>query len=484
MSAPHPAQTCEFTLGEIGKACDGTVRHADPGSRVRGVFTDSRSVLPGALFIALKGERFDGHLYAADSVRAGAAAVLVHTGFSTPSGETVARVEVADTTIALGSLARFHSARLRADALKTVVAIGGSAGKTTTKELTAAVLRSLHTDVHATEANHNNFVGVSSTLLRLDARHRAAVIECGTNHPGEVAALGAIVEPDVAVVLNVDVEHTEFLGTLDDIADEECALFLHAQRSIVANAADVRVASRAHRAGVPVTTFSSLDGPSANIKPAGMHTTARGTTYSFTLDPTIAALPTWKVETRLFGAVVAENIGAALACARASIEHPLAAEDLDRIAVALAAVTPAPRRFVLHEVGGRCVIDDSYNANPRSMRAGIRTAKEIASIRGVDLTLVLGDMRELGSASDHSHDEVLSEANAVGANRIVLVGPEMASASARTRVHPSPERVSSEADVDLGGARPEVVLVKASRGTRLDILVDRLVGASQASSFH
>ena len=258
MATPIPNNQCAFRLDEIATATGGEMFGA-PDLAVRGVTNDTRALTAGALFVALRGVDRDGHGYLADAARCGAAAALVERG-RRPAGRAglaaIAAVEVDDTLAALGDLARHHLRRTRAARPLACVAIGGAVGKTSTKELCAAVVRALFGETLATPGNLNNLIGVPMTIFTLGKRHRAAVLECGTNTRGEIVRLARIVEPDVAAVLNVDVEHSEGLGGLKEIADEEAALFSTARGAVVACAEERLVMARIPR-GAQVVTFGA-----------------------------------------------------------------------------------------------------------------------------------------------------------------------------------------------------------------------------------
>ena len=244
MATPIPINQCEFTLAEVVEATGGTLSHRDAATlagNIVGVSIDTRSLKAGALFVALHGAASDGHDYLAQAAALGARAAIVATGRRHPALDCV---EVDDTLDALGRLARRHLARTRAARALPLIAIGGAVGKTTTKELTAAAARALFGSTLSTPGNLNNLIGVPMTIFTLTGEHRAAVLECGTNTRGEIPKLAQIVEPDVAMVLNVDLEHSEGLGTLDDIADEEAALFSTARRYAVASADEPLVLAR------------------------------------------------------------------------------------------------------------------------------------------------------------------------------------------------------------------------------------------------
>ncbi len=212
MATAIPRNACAFTLAEVGAATGGRVI-GDQSAAVRGVSIDTRTVAAGELFVALRGAGSDGHRYLAEAAARGASAAIVERG---RRDAALKCVEVDDTLVALGRLAHWHTRRIRDARAVRCIAIGGAAGKTTTKEITAALARATMGPALSTPGNLNNLIGVPMTLFMLTAEHRAMVIECGTNTRGEIPQLSAIVEPDVALVLNVDIEHTEGLGTLEE----------------------------------------------------------------------------------------------------------------------------------------------------------------------------------------------------------------------------------------------------------------------------
>ncbi|MGH7918257.1 MAG: Mur ligase family protein, partial [Candidatus Binataceae bacterium] len=256
MATPIPHNRCGFTAAEIisatGASMTGSV------SKLTSVSIDSRTIDEGGLFVALRGVR-DGHDFIIAAAARGAGAALVEHGRGNGVLPCFATV---DTLTALGALARFHLKRERAARQLPLVTIGGAAGKTTTKELTAALVRALYGDILATPGNLNNLIGVPMTLLTLCPVHRAAVLECGTNRTGEIAQLAAMTEPDVALVLNVDIEHTEGLGSLEGVATEESAIFQHARAAVI-DTAEAMVAARVP-AGMRTVTFG--EAPHADVR--------------------------------------------------------------------------------------------------------------------------------------------------------------------------------------------------------------------------
>lgn len=228
MATPIPENRAGFELGEIADATGGALVDLPRAAAVAGVSTDSRAVARGGLFVALAGETHDGHRFV-PAARERGATVLVARG----AGIAGPRIEVDAPLAALGALARAFVERERRERPLPALAIGGAAGKTTTKTLAAAAVEALCGPTLVTRGNLNNRIGVPMTLFTLEPGHRAAVLECGTSEPGEIAALAAIVRPEVALVTNVDVEHSEKLGSLDEIADEEgrCSSAPRASRS-------------------------------------------------------------------------------------------------------------------------------------------------------------------------------------------------------------------------------------------------------------
>ena len=223
MATPIPINQCAFTIAEVVEATGGTLVRASSSSSItgtaRGVSIDTRSISAGAIFVAFAAPAQTVTTISRKPPRAARAAVVA-AGRHHPALDCI---EVGDTLDALGRLAHHHLERTRASCALPLIAVGGAVGKTTTKELTAAVVRAIFGSTLSTPGNLNNLIGVPMTIFTLTGNHRAAVLECGTNTRGEIPKLARIVVPDVAMVLNVDLEHSEGLGTLDEIADEEAA---------------------------------------------------------------------------------------------------------------------------------------------------------------------------------------------------------------------------------------------------------------------
>ena len=393
-------------------------------------------------------------------------------------------IEVEDTLDALGALAQHHLERIRAARALPTIAIGGAAGKTTTKELTAAAAQVLFGPTLATPGNLNNRIGVPMTIFTLTEGHHAAVLECGTNLRGEIAHLAGIVRPDVSMVLNVDIEHSEGLGSLDDIADEEAQLFSTARRFAVLSTEQPLVGAR-----VPGRLNTITFGTSANADVRIVSRTILGNGRSriaLKLNPLFVKpeeSPRLVTEIGLLGAAMATNCAAALAGTIAMRHEPLTGEQIREIGEVFAAFRPVARRLALSAVRDLLLIDDSYNAQPPSMRVAIATAAELAASSRARLALILGDMLELGPLASSAHDEAVRDALAVRPGLMAAVGPEMNAALERARsanrngdIEYIAAGDSEEAATLIAGKlKPgDVVLIKGSLGMAMDRVVESL----------
>lgn len=478
MATPIPENRARFTLGEIARATGGELHGGDAARETSAVSTDSRSVPPGGLFVALVGAAYDGHFFV-EGARTRGAVPLVARGRGV-SGE---RIEVDDTLIALGRLARHFFERETAGRAVPVLGVGGAAGKTTTKTLAGAATAALFGDTLVTAGNLNNRIGLPMTLLTLTAEHRAAVLEHGTSEPGEIAALAAISRPDVAVVTNVGIEHSERLGGLDSIADEEGGLLIAARRVAVGNADDSLLAARLAQARAAHLTFGRSGQADVRLVErrldeegaAHLRLALRGRALNGG-----GADRNFDVRTRLLGEAAAINLAAALAGALALLGRPASEGELANVAAALAAVEAVAGRLRPRDIAGWLVVDDSYNANPRSVAAALAAAREIAARRPGGLVLALGDMLELGDLAAEAHREMIAAADAAGARELLFVGEE-ASRAARElgeRLR-TPHRLfadSESAAREVAGLLEtgDVLLVKGSRGVRMERLIEVL----------
>jgi UDP-N-acetylmuramoyl-tripeptide--D-alanyl-D-alanine ligase len=464
-----------MTLAEVAQATGGTL-FGDGSRQIRGVSTDSRAIAPGGLFVALKGPTHDGHAYIPQACGRGAIAAVVARGTRT----LIDRVEVDDTLDALGRIASHQITRARLRRRIPTIAIGGAVGKTTTKELTAAASRALLGETLATAGNLNNLIGVPLTLLGLEEKHQAMVIECGTNSPGEIARLARIVNPDVAMVLNAEIEHTEGLGTQEGVADEEAALFTTASIANVTWAEEPLLIARLPHRNVRAVLFGASERAGVRLTRRSVSADGRDR-IRIEFRPGIAAPGApdhLDLELRLLGPGAALNAAAAIA-AMAALQA-LSTEHLAKLAAALGQVMPVAGRLVLKQAGNIRVLDDSYNANPSSVRVALQTARELADQGGARLVLALGDMLELGALSRQLHIEAIEHAIAARPAILVAVGPEMTQAAATV---PVPEGVQLLTASDSAAVAPAVrnllrdgdlLLVKGSRGIAMERIIEEI----------
>jgi len=448
-----------WQLSQVAAAVGGRLLGAD--CRIAGVSTDTRAVTAGQLFIALRGERFDAHDFLETAVTAGAAALLVADAARVPAGASAVLVD--DTRLALGRLA----AAWRRQFSLPVIAVTGSNGKTTTKEMIAAVLKVAFGEaVLATRGNFNNDIGLPLTLLGLDATHRAAVIEMGMNHPGEIGYLTRIGAPTVALVTNAQRAHLEGMGGLDEVAREKGTIFagLPADGVAVINADDAYAGFWREQVGAqPVRSFGidqSAD-VRANLRQHGLETLVTLTAAEGEVEFTLA-IP---------GRHNACNaLAAAAACLAAGL--PLSA-----VAEGLATFGGVKGRLQLRQGrNGAQILDDTYNANPDSVRAGIDV---LAATIGRKV-LVLGDMGEIGEASGQYHDEIGGYAKSQGIDRLFALGDASQQAVRNfgdgARHFCNVDKLIGAVDKELG---PDTtVLVKGSRFMKMERVADALAVAS------
>jgi UDP-N-acetylmuramoyl-tripeptide--D-alanyl-D-alanine ligase len=442
-------------LREVAGGADGPLPEVFPA-----VVTDSRSLPPGALFVALRGERHDGHDFVPQALAAGAGAVVVRSSFTTRPGAPVIRVE--DPGRALLQLG-LHARRRWGGPL---VAITGSVGKTTTKELLAHLLGG-PPEVLAAEKSFNNAVGVPLTLLRLEPAHRVAVLELGTNAPGEIRALAEACEPDVGVITGIAEAHLEGLGDLDGVLNEKADLVrrLRPAGTAVLNADDARLRGLAPGLGCRVLWFGSRAG--AAVRGTNARRVRGGISFQLEAGPRVR-LPMAGLHNRT-------NALAALAAGQAVGRAP------GSLAGRCADFAPPPLRMEERSVRGVHLIADLYNANPCSMQAAL---EELRTRRNGRRVLVAGDMKELGRGAPSYHREVGAAAATSGIDLICAVGPLARYTAEGARASGAPaERVLhfetvEEAARELPArvAPGDTVMIKGSRVLRLE----RLAAAFEA----
>ena len=455
-----------FTVQDIVRATQGALVAGDLGVPVTGVSIDSRTLGVGEAFFAIRGYRLDGHAFLADAASRGAACLVVQA-LHDDVPANVPLVLVEDTTRALGLLAAYHRARFSIP----VVAVTGSNGKTTTKELIAGVL-GVRWQVLKPSGSFNNQWGLPLTLLRLAAEHQALVLEIGSQHPGEIAALAELARPTVAAVTTIAHAHTEFLGSLDGVRAEKVALVraVGAEGRVVLNADDPRVAGMARDARAPVITYGRS--AAADVRSTG-EPVEDARSLTFTLESGGARAPV----TLAF--VGRHNVTNALAAAAVGVALGW---PLDEIARGLGEAWPVAGRCVWRDAGGVRILDDTYNANPVSVRAALETAaaRRAAAPSG-RLVVVLGDMLELGAIAEEAHQEMGRAVVAAGADEFVGVGRmsrlavETARAAGLVEARHATTFEDTVAHLLKRVASGDVVLVKGSRGMRMERVVDALV---------
>jgi UDP-N-acetylmuramoyl-tripeptide--D-alanyl-D-alanine ligase len=470
--ASLPVNGFALSLAEVAQATGGALT-GDPALRVRGVSTDSRADLKGALFVALSGERFDGHDFVEQARTQGAAALLVERDVVT----TLPTVRVASTLGALGALGALR----RRQWAGKLIAVAGSAGKTTTRAALSALLEAAEPNaVHYARGNFNNLIGVPLVLLSLSERERWAVAELGTNQPGEVAALTAMSAPDVAVLTLIGYEHTEGLGDLDGVEAEEGALFstLNGAAVAVGNVDDERVARQLAKA--PGERVGYGQRASADYRFSVLATSERGSELEVERRLAGRTLVT-RFRTQTLGDAGAYAACAALCAVETLLQRELTAATLNA-AFASAVASEAGRLCPVELTGGILLLDDTYNSNPESAVSSLRTARQLADARGAKLLLVLGEMRELGALSAELHARLGEAAAAQSPELLVGVAGDARLLVDAARARGTASELASDADAAaslllerLSG--PAVVLVKASRGVRAERVVERLVAA-------
>ena len=440
------------------------------GRTFSGVSSDSRSVKPGDLFVALRGERYDGHKFVDTAYEHGALAAIVDTQGAGSVTSAMPLLLVDDTTASLGELANTYRKKFAIP----VLAIAGSNGKTTTKEMITAVLSTTY-NVVSTEGNLNNHIGVPQTLFRMDKKHDIAVIEMGTNHPGELELLCSIALPTMGLITNIGREHLEFFGSVEGVEEEETTLFRRLPRkgsTAFINYDDDRLKRRAAR-GLRNVTFGMKHG--AKIR-------------GRIVDHAASNCAVLEISGGLLRKAIRVNLGipgdhhAHNALAAAAVGATFRVPP-SRIKAALEGFRPAGKRMEVVEVGGVTILNDTYNANPDSMLAALTTL--IASRRGGKCIAVLGDMRELGARGPDEHRAVGEEAKTLGVDYLLTYGElarQMHDAFGKDGAfHYDQKSALAEYLAELVSEN-DVVLVKASRGMRLEDVVTFLASRLESTA--
>lgn len=450
----------EFTRAELIELF-GAENTCNLPEKTIGVSTDTRTLLKDNIFIALKGENFDGHNVLGAAKEKGASVLLVEKKSAEKLSteiESYPHILVESTLAALGMLGKYHRNRLN---LK-IIAIAGAAGKTSTKDLTAHLLSQKFV-THKTEANYNNQIGVPLTLLQLTSKHEAAVIEIGTNEPGEIEILAGICNPSLGVITNIGKEHLEKLIDLDGVELEETALFRELSKNggkILINMDDERL--RKYADIYPDALQFGIDYP-ASIQAKVL--------FNEQLQPTLT-FPGLAIDAQMqtVGLAAAYN---AIAAAAVGISVGMTNEE---IGIGLESFT-APEahgygRMNLEVNDNYTIINDCYNANPESMLIALKTL-QLFPTTGKRI-VVLGDMRELGESAASEHKEIITKAVEM-ADVVIVLGDEMTAAAANIQyVHKATTKRDCAEIVRSILSDGDVILIKGSRGMRMEEVIAEL----------
>jgi len=457
-----------LTLSQIAQFAGASLSSGDGTAVINKVSTDSRTIKPGELFVALRGENFEGHDFVAASAKAGGTGALVDLQWVGNVPNNFALLRATDTLQAYQTLAANYRRSL---AIK-VLAITGSNGKTSTKDFAAAVL-ARRFRVTKTEGNFNNHVGLPRTILEATSEDEVAVWEIGMNHPGEIAALSKIAAADAAIVTNIGVAHIEFMGSREAIALEKGALAeaIEPQGTVVLNADDPFTEGIAARTRAKVVLAGTTGGA---VRAIEIRQSAEGSEFTI-----VEGAHRCRAQLPVAGLHMVQNALLAVAAGRAF------GLSIEECAAGLAAAPLTKARLQIKEINGVQFLDDSYNANPDSMKAALRTLVELDT-EGKRIA-VLGEMRELGAESERGHREVGETAATLGVNQLITIGDtaELIAEGARTAGldKVSSVRSTAEAAKLLGEiAEPgDLVLIKGSRAARTEEVIQQF--GSQNSAF-
>jgi UDP-N-acetylmuramoyl-tripeptide--D-alanyl-D-alanine ligase len=424
------------------------------------VSTDSRTIKPGDLFVALRGEHFDAHNFVEQVAKAGAAGALVSRDPPPGLPQTFAILRAADTLIAYQNLA----ANYRKTVPIKVLGITGSNGKTSTKDFAASIL-SRAFRVTKTEGNFNNHVGLPRTILEATQDHQFAVWELGMNHPGEIAALARIASPDAGIITNIGIAHIEFMGSREAIAQEKGALaeIIDPGGFVVLNADDEFSASIADRTRARVIFAGIEEGA---IRAIEVQQAARGCEFTI-----VEGAHRCRTQLPVPGLHMVQNAILAVAAGRAF------GVSLEECAAGLVSAPLAKARLQIREIHGVRFIDDSYNANPDSMKAALRTLMELDA-EGKRIA-VLGRMLELGAESERGHREVGEAAATLGIDHLISIGNDtiaLAAEQAGLENSAIAQDAGDAAEILNEIVGPgDLVLIKGSRSARTELVLDEFV---------
>lgn len=460
-------------LHEVVEALQGKPLGTLPELCVRNICTDSRAIEPESLFFAIRGDRFDGHAFVEAALASGAVAAVVDNGDKLPASliESGRIIGVNDTVAALGRLATWY----RRTTAAQVIAVLGSNGKTTTKDLIGRVLSSKFAG-HAANASFNNAIGVALTLLSAESADEFLVVEIGTNHPGEIATLARMVRPDYAVVTSIAEEHLEGFGDIEGVAAEEFSFLpLMTGRAVVA-ISEQAAEFLPKRAAKSVRLLTYGFGADVSLRAAEPVADDDGQTF--------AVNNRFPYRLKLLGRHNVCNALAAIAIGQCfRMEH-------DEIAAAIEAAEPPPMRLNRRALATMTLINDAYNANPGSMRAAIESLAHLEATGYGRRILILGDMRELGQAASRCHEAVGRDAGRSCAHTIVAVGAfarhvadgAVQSAGTRKRIYAYPTLEALEHKLPDLLKPGDQILLKASRGVGLERIVPVIEAIDRAAA--
>ncbi len=445
-----------FQIAELAKAA---VSSGDGNAPIEKISTDSRTIKRGELFVALRGENFDGHNFVESVAKTGAAGAIVDLNWTgkIPANFTLIRVE--DTLLAYQNLA----ANYRKSLPLKVLAITGSNGKTSTKDFAAAVL-ARRFRVTKTQGNFNNHVGLPRTMLEATSKDEIAVWEIGMNHPGEVAMLATLAAPDAAIITNIGVAHIEFMGSREAIATEKGALAeaVGTEGTVILNADDPFSKNMAVRTRAKVVFAGTTEG---TVRASEITQSATGTDFTI-----LEGAHRCRAQLPVPGLHMVQNALLAVAAGR------MFGLSLEDCAAGLAAAPLTKARLQIKEIRGVQFIDDSYNANPESMKAALHTLVELDA-DGKRIA-VLGEMRELGEESARGHREVGETAAELGVDQLIAIG-DMGTAIAEAAQQAGLEKTAAVGSIREAAemlteitAPGDLVLIKGSRAARTELVLE------------
>jgi len=459
------AEEEQMSAATVVEASGGVLLQGDPQTPFAGVSTDSRSIKPGELFFALRGEHFDGHRFLPEALQRGARGGVIEQEAEHTADTTIAIIKVRDTLQALGDLAHWWRKRHPIP----LVAVVGSNGKTTTKEMAAGILGRKYTVMKNT-GNLNNLIGLPLSLLQMSSEDRVAVLEMGMNRKGEILRLTHIAGPDLGILTNIGPVHLEGLGSIEGVMEAKGELLegMGARGKLVFNADDPRVVALSRGFQGDKLSFGVRN--PADWQATDIRTQDAGT-ISFQLKGPAGTTP---VSLNLMGRHQVYN---ALAAAAAASSLDIGIQDIKR---GLEAVQPPPMRMEWMTLGaGITVINDAYNANPHSMESALRALEEV---RGERKIAVLGDMWELGDHAQQAHQELGRTAHERGVDLLFLLGqfaPHVAQGAEEAGMDPQAICIGKDhREVGLRLAhtlkKGDWVLIKGSRIMRMEEIIQEL----------